>query len=72
MSTEWTPSQRYPDPSVVSVTPTFDQYILPLAKVEKIATGFRWCEGPVWFGDQRVLMWSDVPGNTMYLSLIHI
>lgn len=66
MSTEWTPSQRYPDPSVVSVTPTFDQYKLPLAKVEKIATGFRWCEGPVWFGDQRVLMWSDVPGNTMY------
>ena len=66
MSTEWTPSQRYPDPAVVSVTPEFDQYKLALAKVEKISTGYRWCEGPVWFGDQRVLIWSDVPGNVQY------
>ncbi len=66
MNTEWTPSQRYPDPGVVSVTPAFDQYKLALAKVERIATGFRWCEGPVWFGDQRVLIWSDVPGNVQY------
>lgn len=66
MSTEWIPSQRYPDPCVVSVTPAFDQYKLALAKVERIATGFRWCEGPVWFGDQRVLIWSDVPGNVQY------
>ncbi len=66
MSIEWTPSQRYPDPAVVSVTPAFDQYKLPLAKVQRIATGFTWCEGPVWFGDQRVLVWSDVPGNVMY------
>lgn len=62
----WQPSPRYPDPLVVSVTPAFDQYKLPLAKVERIATGFRWCEGPVWFGDQRVLVWSDVPGNVQY------
>jgi len=66
MSTEWIPSQRYPDPSVVSVTPAFDKYKLMLAKVERLATGFRWCEGPVWFGDQRVLVWSDVPGNVQY------
>jgi len=66
MTSDWTPSQRYPDPCVVSVTPQFDQYKLPLAKVEQIATGYRWCEGPVWFGDQRVLIWSDVPGNTQY------
>lgn len=66
MSTEWTPSQRYPDPSVVSVTPAFDKYVLPLAKVERLATGFRWSEGPVWFGDQRSLIWSDVPGNVQY------
>lgn len=66
MSTEWIPSQRYPDPCVVSVTPAFDQYRLALAKVERIATGFRWSEGPVWIGDQRVLIWSDVPGNVQY------
>jgi gluconolactonase len=66
MSTQWTPSQRYPDPAVVSVTPEFDRYRLPLAKIERLASGFRWCEGPVWIGEYRSLLWSDVPGNTQY------
>ena len=66
MPTDWQPSQRYPDPSVVVLDEAFAMYKLPLAKVERIATGFRWCEGPVWFGDQRCLIWSDVPGNGMY------
>lgn len=66
MHYEWAPSLRYPDPSVVSVRSEFDQYVLKLAKVERLASGFRWCEGPVWFGDQRVLVWSDVPGNVQY------
>ena len=66
MSTHWTPSQRYPDPAVVSVTPEFDQYRLPLAKIERLATGFRWCEGPVWIGEFQSLVWSDVPGNVQY------
>ncbi len=66
MNGEWAPSQRYPDPCVVAVRSEFDQYILKLAKVERLASGFRWCEGPVWFGDQRVLVWSDVPGNVQY------
>ena len=25
----------------------------------------RWCEGPVWFGDGRYLLWSDIPNNRM-------
>ncbi|MGQ7847489.1 SMP-30/gluconolactonase/LRE family protein [Granulosicoccus sp. 3-233] len=66
MSTLWTPSQRYPDPAVVSVTPEFDQYRLPLAKIERLSTGHRWCEGPVWVGEFRSLVWSDVPGNAQY------
>ncbi len=63
---DWQPSARYPDPSVVSVDPSFDAYKLALAKVERLATGMRWSEGPVWLGDTRSLVWSDVPGNTMY------
>ncbi len=63
---DWQPSQRYPDPSVVSVDPAFDKYRLPLAKIERIAHGFRWAEGPVWLGDARALVFSDVPGNVMY------
>jgi gluconolactonase len=61
--TQWQPSQRYPDPSVRSIDPSFDSYRLALAKVERLATGHRWCEGPVWFGDGRYLLWSDIPNN---------
>lgn len=59
----WNPSSRYPDPSIVSLDPRFDKYRLPLAGVERLATGFRWCEGPVWYGDGRYLLWSDIPNN---------
>ncbi|MEP1933807.1 MAG: SMP-30/gluconolactonase/LRE family protein, partial [Roseibium sp.] len=59
----WQTSQRYPDPSVISLDPRFDRYRLPLAGVERLATGCRWCEGPVWYGDGRYLLWSDIPNN---------
>jgi gluconolactonase len=59
----WEPSQRYPDPAVQILDPSFAKYRLALASVERLATGFRWCEGPVWFGDGRYLLWSDIPNN---------
>ena len=59
----WRPSTRYPDPAVQSLDPSFDKYRLPLAAVERLATGLRWAEGPVWFGDGRYLLWSDIPNN---------
>ena len=63
MLADWQPSQRYPDPSVQIVDQSFARYRLNLAKVERLATGFRWSEGPVWFGDGRYLLWSDIPNN---------
>jgi gluconolactonase len=59
----WQPSERYPDPAIEILHPSFAQYRLPLAAVERLATGCRWSEGPVWFGDQRCLLWSDIPNN---------
>ncbi|SNT01647.1 SMP-30/gluconolactonase/LRE family protein [Antarctobacter heliothermus] len=59
----WAPTTRYPDPAVQSLDPVFDKYRLPLAGVERLATGMRWSEGPVWFGDARHLLWSDIPNN---------
>ncbi|AOB30416.1 gluconolactonase [Bordetella sp. H567] len=59
----WEPTQRYPDPAVRSLTPAFNALHLPLAAVERIATGSRWAEGPVWFGDGRYLLWSDIPND---------
>jgi gluconolactonase len=62
---DWQPSPRYPDPAVKDVDASFARYRLPLAKIERLATGCRWAEGPVWFGDARCLVWSDIPNNRM-------
>jgi gluconolactonase len=59
----WQPSQRYPDPAVQVLDQSFAKYKLNLAAVERIAHGFRWAEGPVWFGDGRYLLWGDIPNN---------
>ena len=60
---DWQPSQRYPDPSIEIIDESFARYKLNLAKIERLSTGFRWAEGPVWFGDMRCLLWSDIPNN---------
>ncbi len=62
---EWQPSQRYPDPSIVAVDEAFRKYHMALTKVERLYTGCRWAEGPVWLGDARSLVWSDIPNNRM-------
>lgn len=61
----WGPSARYPDPSIVALDDSFRGYMVSSAKVEQIATGCRWAEGPVWFGDMRMLLWSDIPNNAV-------
>jgi gluconolactonase len=58
-------SQRYPDPLVKSLDPRFDKYRLPLGSVDRLWTGSRWGEGPVWFGDGRFVVWSDIPNDRM-------
>ena len=55
----WTVSPRYPDPLVVVLDPSFLNYRLFTASVERLATGRRWMEGPVWVGDGRYLLASD-------------
>ena len=57
------PNQRYPDPSVQILDPSFLRYRIFSSSVEQLASGFRWAEGPVWFGDGRYLLFSDIPNN---------
>src|SRR5580692_11107116 len=57
------PSTRYPDPAVKILDPSFARYRVPQASVEQLYTGTRWSEGPVWFGDARCLLCSDIPNN---------
>ena len=46
--------------------PALDRWLAPDARIEKLAEGFTWSEGPVWIASGRYLLFSDVPANTMY------
>src|ERR1700712_1284494 len=61
----WEPSEGYPDPAIEVLDPKFERLRIFSAGVERLSTGMRWCEGPVWFGDGRYLVWSDIPNNRM-------
>jgi gluconolactonase len=66
MTSRWdagAPPIRYPDINVVSLDPRFDRIALGHAAIERIATGCRFTEGPVWFGDTRQLLFSDIPND---------
>jgi gluconolactonase len=57
------PLVRYPDSAIVTLNPRFEKYRQDNAAVERLWTGARWAEGPVWFGDGRFLLFSDIPNN---------
>jgi gluconolactonase len=59
----WEISEGYPDPRVQVLDRSFLRYRLFHASVERLATGFRWAEGPVWFGDARCVLFSDIPND---------
>lgn len=45
------------------IDPRFGGFVMGNAPVKRIATGFDWVEGPVWFGDAGCLLFSDIPNN---------
>jgi gluconolactonase len=64
-SAGWRAHPRYPDPAIEVIDERFAKYVIFQAAVERLYTGCRWSEGPVWFGDGRYLLWSDIPNNRM-------
>ncbi len=61
-------SQRYPDPNVFILDPSFAKYRIYSSSIEHLGTGMRWAEGPVYFpsqnkGDAGYLLVSDIPNN---------
>lgn len=58
------PDTRYPDPRIAVLDKRFT-HKQGNAAIERIATGFRWAEGPVWFGDAGCLIFSDIPNNRL-------
>ena len=59
----WQQAESYPDPRIQVLDPRFARYQVVHAAVERLHTGMRWAEGPVWFGDGRFLLWSDIPND---------
>jgi gluconolactonase len=57
------PNQRYPDPSILILDPSFAKYRLYSSTLEQVATGMRWTEGPVYFPREGYLLFSDIPNN---------
>src|ERR1700674_3763191 len=64
------PGSRYPDSHLeslkkpkVSFGPAGFPAFAGTMAVERVATGFRWAEGPVYFPAGRYVLFSDIPNN---------
>jgi gluconolactonase len=58
------PNSRYPDPHIETLDKRFKGSV-GTGAVERVATGFRWAEGPAYFRAGRYLVFSDIPNNRM-------
>ncbi|MEM6337848.1 MAG: SMP-30/gluconolactonase/LRE family protein [Bacteroidota bacterium] len=72
-----TPSASPPDSAATVQKPTYigsieridgriGTYLAGNARIEQLATGFSWAEGPLWIPDRQMLLFSDVPENVVY------
>ncbi len=62
-------SAAAPYPTVGAIErldPALDAVLAADARIEKLAEGFRWAEGPVWRPREGDLVFTDVPANTAY------
>jgi len=60
-------SERYETTGAVNrIDPAISNLISEDAKIEILASGFDWSEGPLWLEGQQALIFSDVPANKIY------
>jgi gluconolactonase len=57
------PGSRYPDPHIEVIDKARFKGSPGTGAVERVATGFRWAEGPAYFRAGRYLLFSDIPNN---------
>lgn len=53
-------------PLIVRLDKRLDAVVPRDAKLEKVADGFAWLEGPVWNRKEQYLLFSDVPNNSIF------
>ncbi len=59
--------KKYPSYGWIErLDPEFDSLISKHARIELVAEGFNWSEGPVWQAHKQRLLFSDVPENKIY------
>lgn len=52
--------------SINRLSPAIDEIIAPGILPEVLADGFEWSEGPLWLPEQEMLIFSDIPRNTIF------
>lgn len=52
--------------SIERFSPALDSIISSNARIEIIADSFDWSEGPLWLDNKKMLLFSDIPQNTVY------
>lgn len=53
------------EPSIEKLDPALDELIAPDTKIETLAQGFRWTEGPAWNAETSEWIFSDIPNNVI-------
>ncbi|HYC85791.1 MAG TPA: SMP-30/gluconolactonase/LRE family protein, partial [Chryseosolibacter sp.] len=51
--------------TVERIDPSLDNIINQDAKIEVLGEGYEWSEGPLWVAEKNMLLFSDVPKNTV-------
>jgi gluconolactonase len=52
--------------ATTGLNPALSELIAEDAKIEVLAEGFDWAEGPVWLPEQQAVIFSDIPPNIIY------
>lgn len=64
---ETTSQKSYPTTGTIErLSPEINALIAKDAKIEIVADGFTWTEGPVWVKDKNYLLFSDIPPNRIF------
>jgi gluconolactonase len=63
---EESPDQFQTIGSVERLDSAINSLIAADAKIEVLASGFEWAEGPLWLEEQQALIFTDVPTNTVW------
>jgi gluconolactonase len=52
--------------SIEKTDASFDSVVSSTLQIQVVGTGYEWSEGPLWVESEKMLLFSDVPKNTIY------